>query len=379
MKLEEKVLLELIRQSQFGKTVPICFDNVDFDMLYQEAFYHAVLGLIAPEIPSEHMNDKWNTVLYRYQASYIRYCNYEADLIKIFDSAKIPLVILKGNAVAYYYRIPCRRSMGDIDFLVSYDNYPFARTVLESNGFVLDHETSRHASYIKNGMVYELHHRFSHEIDLEEYIIDGLNNRKYVSIDGHEFPMNPRLANGLVLLDHIMNHIKSALGIRQVVDWMMYVYNSLDDDFWRDSFQIVVHDKGMEELAIVLTRVCQLYLGLSDDITWCKSANPQTCRLFIDCILSSGNFGRKNGLGKKVELVSLSVRSKGFFHWLQKAGEHNWKAYHKYNWLKPFCWIYQTFRYSKQTIKSRRKHGDLFNDISRSKKRIKLLKELGIL
>ena len=92
----------------------------------------------------------------------------------------------------------------------------------------------------------------------------------------------------------------------------------------------------------------------------------------------SGNFGRKNGQGSSIEKVSTSMKRKGLFHWLQHAGEHNWKAYHKHHWLKPFCWFYQIFRYAKQGIKTGRSSKQIKGDLDRSKERYELLKNLNI-
>lgn len=49
-----------------------------------------------------------------------------------------------------------------------------------------------------------------------------------------------------------------------------------------------------------------------------------------------------------------------------------------YGWLKPFCWIYQGFRYAKQGIKSGRNREQLKNDLKRSKERVEVLKRIGI-
>ena len=198
------------------------------------------------------------------------------------------------------------------------------------------------------------------------------------SIEGHEFPMLSPLANGLVLLDHMRRHLKSGLGLRQVIDWMMYVYHNLDDEFWNSSFRTIAEDKGMDKLAITATRMCQIYLGLPETITWCKSADEKTCEQLMECLLVSGNFGRKNGQGNLVETVSTFIKQEGLFKWLQYAGEHNWETYHKHHWLKPLCWFYQIFRYAKQGFKTGRNKKQLKADLDRSKDRYDLLKKLNI-
>ena len=378
MNNEQLTLLELIRQSQFGPSEAINFIDVNIVALYDEAVQHSVQGIVSPEIPQEYTNHQWYQAQYRRKASYFLYCTAQDDLKRVLDYAGIPFVILKGNASAIYYRVPYLRSMGDIDFLVPTDRYEEAQSILKSSGYVWDHNTERHASFKKDKVVFEMHYRFSHEIDFEKYNVEGLNNPVLATIDGHEFPMLPKLANGLVLLDHFRRHLQSAVGLRHVVDWMMYVYRNLDDDFWYNEFAPVVNELGMDTLAVTLTRLCQIYLGLPETITWCKNANESTCERLIDVILKSGNFGRKHLNGKNVETVTTRIKTMGLFPWLQFAGKHNWKAYHKHPWLKPFCWLYQICRYIKQGFKSGRNKDQLKDDLKRSNERYELLKELKI-
>lgn len=378
MNKETEILLELIKKSQFGSSDVINLDGVDIDALYDEALSQSVLGLIASEIPSDYTNEKWLQAQYRSKASYIRYCHAEDELKELLDKNSIPFVILKGNAAAVSYKDPSRRSMGDIDFLVPQDMFDEAKKLLESSEYKFGHENVRHAAYTKSGIHFELHHHFSHDIDIESYLTDGLNTPLIASIDGHEFSMLPELSNGLVLLDHMRAHLKGGLGLRQIIDWMMYVYRNLDDDFWDREFKTIATEIKMDTLAITATRMCQLYLGLPETITWCSSADERICKELMDSVLISGNFGRKNASGRAVETVSTNIKRLGLFRYLQMAGEHNWKAYHKHHWLKPVCWFYQIFRYAKQGIKTKRSSKQIKGDLDRSQERYKLLKKLNI-
>lgn len=382
MSIEEKTLLELLKQSQFVSSGTINYDDVDIDVLYDEASIQTVLGLIATEIPPEFINEKWHQAQFRQKANYIRYCNAEDELVHVLDKEHIPFVILKGNAAAVSYNDPTCRSMGDIDFIVPKELFEKTRKILLENGYLLEKEAeyyTRHISFSKNGYCFELHRCFSHEdINIEEFISNGIKNRLTIEVFDHIFPILPKIPNGLVLLDHMRNHLKNALGLRQVVDWMMYVYRNLDDDFWNNEFGPIVIDLGMDTLAKTATRMCQIYLGLPDTITWCKDADENTCQQLMNCILVSGNFGRKNGQGKAVESVSLNVRKKGFFRFLQTVGERNWLLYQKHHWLKPFCWCYQLIRYTKKGFKSGRTKTQLKEDLERSNERYELLKKLGI-
>lgn len=378
MNKEQSVLLSLIKQSQFGLSETIGFADVDMDALFKEAEQQSVLGLAASEIPEEYVNPKWYKARYRRKASYFLYCDEQDALKKILDDARIPFVILKGNASAINYKEPFLRMMGDIDFLVPQDQYQQAKSLLSSYGYIEGHDNGRHASFKKDDQLFEIHHHYCYGVDFEDYLIEGLNSRVSATIENHEFPMLPKLSNGLVLLDHFRIHLQSSVGLRHVIDWMMYVYRNLDDEFWSKEFAPVVEELGMDTLAFTLTRMCQIYLGLPETITWCKNAKYSTCEQLMSVILKSGNFGRKNLKGKSVEIVNMRIKSMGLFPWLQYSGKNNWKAYHKHHWLKPFCWLYQICRYIKQGFKSGRNKEQLKDDLKRSNERYELLKELKI-
>lgn len=378
MNNEQSVLLKLIKQSQFGLSEPINLSGIDMSILYNEALSQAVLGLVASEIPTNYLTKKWNQFIYKQKSLCIRYCYIENELKIILDKAEIPFVIIKGNASAINYNDPTRRSMGDIDFLVPPELYEKTKDVIKSSGYSLGRDNGRHTEFKIEKQYFEVHHHFSHEIDIEKYLLEGINNREFALIEGYEFPMLPKLANGLVILDHLRNHLKRGLGLRHIVDWMMYVHCNLDDVFWYDSFQPVVKEYGMEMLACVVTRMCQLYLGLPNTITWCKCADDNLCNDLLECTLLGGNFGQRNGKGGSIESAKANMNRVGMFHWLQSAGENNWNAYHRHHWLKHFCWIYQSFRYLRQAFDSGRNFEKIRADLYRGKVRAELLKKLNI-
>ena len=357
--MTEQTLLNLISRSLWKDEQPTEIPSE----VASEAEHQAVAGLILK-------------TSYQQIAYYIRYTSEEKELIRLLESHGIPLVILKGAAAAVYYPVPSRRSFGDIDFLVSPERFARATELLEANGYTRGEDNKRHIAYSKGGISFELHRRYSHEdVDMERYVLDGLEHRVTGRIDQHEFPMLPPLANGLVLLDHMRSHLKGGLGLRQMIDWMMYCHRELNDGFWQDSFRLAAEETKLTTLAITVTALCQKYLGLTTDITWCRGADEALVDELLDSLLISGNFGRKQGLGNNVEKVTAAFRREGLFRRLQRAGEHNWKAYHRHHGLRPFCWLYQLFRYIRQGMGRIRY---VRADLARGNDRYELLKKLGI-
>lgn len=373
----EQVLLNSIKQSLFRTEVQYP-DDTDWDTILREAAMQSVVGLVANGAP-DSIQKEWQNTLYQNIASYARITNAQTKLLELFKKNGIQTVILKGTAASVYYPIPSLRSLGDIDFYVLPEQVKLAKSALESKGFVCDGKNdSRHIHYEKDGITYELHHHFSYDdTSIEKYIIEGMKDADVGTVDSDLFPMLPPLANGLVLLAHMRHHLRSGLGLRQVIDWMMYCDKILNDTFWENGFRDVCESVGMTTLATVATRTCQIFLGLRKDIAWCKGANETICRRLMDSVLSSGNFGRKNEKGVHIERVATAFRSEGTFRYLQRAGERCWETYHRHHWLKPICWAYQITRYVRLGCGVRRGK-KLFGDLKRSKDRAELLKELEI-
>lgn len=370
MTTEQSTLLALIRSSLWGEQKP---NNAD--EAFVQAQIQALVPLLYPESPAARI----------YSAHYIRILFAQDEIVSLMSSADIPMAVLKGSAAAVYYPDPFLRTMGDIDFIVPAERFQEAVQLMQEHGYSMLNNTgekdeqNRHFTLRKDGITAELHHHFSSDgIDIERYVEAGLSCPESAVVEGHAFLMLPPLENGIVLLAHVAQHLKKDLGMRQVLDWMMYVDKVLTDDLWEHSFQKAANSCGLELLAVTMTRMCQLYLGLPTAITWCKEADPELAEDLLNNILQTGNFGHQYGSGSRVERVSTEIQRFGLFPYLQIAGEYNWKTYHKHHWLKPFCWLYQVFRYAKQGVKAGRNGSQLSSDLSRAGSRYDLLTRLGI-
>ena len=288
-------------------------------------------------------------------------------------------MILKGTTAAKYYLHPEYRVMGDIDIMTSRDDYPAACEMLLQNGFReitsdIAKGSGRHRQFMKNGIEVEVHAYYAYMNDpkkaklLDDMIIDNIN-------PSHELPDE---INGLVLIEHINHHIEEGLGLRQIIDWMMYVDKCLPDERW-PSFQALVRKTGHETLVIVTTRMCELYLGLSEH-NFCAQVDVDTCEEFMNYVLTCGNFGRKQEEGALISkgFFGSAHTVKGAFQFLQGRGLITWKAAQKYRCLRPFAWMYQAFRYFKKGLHRKDNLTKLKAEYEMAQKRNRLLVSLGV-
>jgi len=292
----QQALLELLKASLFG-TEPSFPSDIDWDAVLQEAKDQTVVALAAPAVPKEE-TDKWLLPATQNKMRFFQVLDEQVNLVRLFNEANIPLVILKGFAAAMYYPVPLQRTMGDIDFIVPTDRMEEARQLLSENGYDYLLKTRRHYDYKKNDTSLELHFQYSDDNwDIEEYIINGIAHIEMSEVYGKQFPVFPVEINGLVLIDHIRSHLYSGLGLRQIIDWMMFVHAFSNEKIWIDRFVPLVREVGLETLATTVTKMCKIWLGLPDDITWCENADEETVHQLMKMIFESGNFGRKEHLG----------------------------------------------------------------------------------
>ena len=205
---------------------------VDWEAVYKELISHAIQTLptdLLCRVDTAHRLEYLKSASRKVSAWY-SVMEAQKCLCNLFQEAGIPFVILKGAASAYYYPQPTYRQMGDIDFLVPPEFFEQAhRLLLDKDYNQLAKSTFRHLEFTKNGVLFEMHRVFASFNDnvkttfLDDLLFDALKRTETADLEGYSFPMLPPLENGLTLLQHINQHLKTGLGLRQIIDWALYV------------------------------------------------------------------------------------------------------------------------------------------------------------
>lgn len=378
--MNQQALLELLKASLFG-IEPHFPEGVDWDAVLQEAKDQTVVALAASVVPKEEA-EKWQVPVAQNKMRFFQILNEQSNLVKLFQDAGIPMVILKGCAAAMYYPEPLQRTMGDIDYIVPSERFEDARHLMMDNGYEFDHDLGddREYSYRKGDIILELHHRYSDEgWDIDPLIMDGLTHPDTCELYGKTFPVLPVEINGLVLLDHIRHHIRQGLGIRQIIDWMMFLHSFPGDDAWNNRFAPLVKEAGLETFAATVTKMCRGWFGLPDEITWCDHADDELVQELLETLFQFGNFGNKTSQEERpVEVVTMNIRKKGLFRYLQTVGVSNWKACQKNKILRPFAWLYQIFRYAVKGFTELFRGEKIVKELESGNKKSDFMKKAGI-
>ena len=372
MKDTENELLGALASSLFDSsmsTLPLS-DGAKAEALEQAVYSLVSRDEMALQIVAQNLRIAWE----------------QQELVNMLNARDIPFAVLKGFSASIYYPEPMMRALGDVDIIVEPKNFLTAFSHMQASGYIPDPEDhdGRHICFRKNSVVIELHQRFASlnsthaDAQLDNWIYEAIPKVNTVRIGDFSFPILQEPLNGLILLAHVSQHLENGLGIRQIIDWVMYVAHELPDGKWLE-FQNLTEPLGLTNLAKITARFGQLYLGLpQEDHSWCIDVDDSVCEALLNYVFQCGNFGHKAGMSNTVTMVfSHGSGIIGFFRNLQKRGERNWKAYQKCCLLKPFCWLYQLFRYVRLGLRRDKAFSNLKKDYEASKERNALTKAIG--
>lgn len=380
-------LLEALKASLFDTEPNYPYDT-DWDEVVKEAKAQTILGIISPVIPVKDVSVEMG------KATYMRLLFEQDKLIRLLDANDIPCVILKGSAAAQYYPKPYLRAMGDIDILVTRDRFEKAVEVLESNGYIYEHNKDenghmlayeRNIVYKKNGIIIELHHHFSSDgFDMDDILEQSIDKREYRELDGYKIPVLPDIENGLVLLGHINQHMRGCdLGLRQIIDWEIFIHKVMNRDLWENTFIPIARSIGLDELALNTTEMCVEYFGLPNDLNLVMQSKNVLAE-YLNVLFETGNFGRKTynssekKTDKRIMSTAYNIKRLGFFRYFQSIGRHTWKSCQKHSFLIPFAWIYGIVRTVIKGISSNVNIGSIKKQVKNGNERLSLNKNIGV-
>lgn len=282
---------------------------------------NAVLGIIIESLqflPSSLLPPSDIAVgMKRYALSLIR-SNMTMDraaakLTERFREHGIEGVVMKGQGVARYYRIPQIRQSGDIDFYVGKDLYRNAIRIAEeylADKSSHDDENEQHYMFWMDGVPVELH-RLASKIytprrnrRFQKWIISRLENpeaRRSIVIDNVEVSVPSYDFDAVYIFYHAWRHyIVSGIGLRQLCDWAM-VLHSHYDDIDIDRLISNLHSFGMTKGWKLFGCIAVEYLGLpAAKMPLYDPSYSRKAAKTLASILEGGSFGHYSRLNAGV-------------------------------------------------------------------------------
>ena len=162
-----------------------------------------------------------------------------ADLIEKLRKNDIYTLLVKGQGVAQSYEKPLWRSAGDVDLLLSDDNYDKAKMYLTPLASEVETEYvgGKHLGMTIDGWVVELHgslrvglpNRINRELDDIQTDTFKCGNVRLWMNDRTQVFMLGKENDIVYVFVHFFNHFyKEGVGLKQICDWFRLLYTYRD-------------------------------------------------------------------------------------------------------------------------------------------------------
>lgn len=296
-----------VRLSQIGQ--------IDFNEVYRLADEQSVLGLVTAGLdhivdvkaPQEDVLQFVGTSLQLEQTN-LAMNEFVAQLIEDLRKNDIHALLVKGQGIAQCYERPLWRSCGDIDLLLSSNNYDKAKELLIP--LAVDVETEytyfKHVGMTLQEWVVELHgtlqSRLSKKIDneidnIQEDVLKLGDVRVWQNGNTTVYLPAPD-ADVIFVFTHFLHHFFfEGVGLRQICDWCRLLWK------YRDSINIPLLEKRLKKMRLMtewkaFAAYAVDWLGMpveamplfDENICWKKKASKINAY-----VLKVGNFGYNQG------------------------------------------------------------------------------------
>ena len=334
---KQRALLELVKAGLFGhtdsteSTEKFSWASVDWGEVYRLAEEQSVIGLVAAGIENLNANhnlkvpQEW-ALQFIGQTLQIEQRNkamngFVEELIAKLRKEDVYCLLVKGQGVAQCYDKPLWRCSGDIDLLLSEDNYKMAKNILIplADEVANEDERSKHLAMVIKGFDVELHGRMPFSLSKRvgrgvDNVLDDLfcrGNVRSWDCNGTQVFL-PSPDNDVILVfTHFLHHFFiEGVGLRQICDWCRLMWT------YRDSLNYGILESRIRKAGLVsewkaFYNLASRYLGMPDldssfmfqDSRFDKKANR-----IMELVMEAGNFGHNKDLSYRTKYKGLTYK-----------------------------------------------------------------------
>ena len=304
-------------------------ESTDWQEVYRLATEQSVLGLVLAGVERSDVKPPQVLLLqWIGEVQMIEQRNKEMNAFIVeligklrWADADVYTLLVKGQGVAQCYERPLWRCSGDIDLLLSNDNYLKAKRALIPLASEVANEDviTKHQALVINGFDVELHgempfiisKRVDDGIDdvLDDFFCRG-NVRSWDCNGTQVFLPSPD--NDVILVfTHFLHHFFiEGVGLRQICDWCRLLYT------YRDTLNYGLLESRIRKMGLMsewkaFYNLASRYLGMPDldsrlmiqDSRFDKKADR-----IMGLVLESGNFGHNKDLSYRSRFSGLTYK-----------------------------------------------------------------------
>lgn len=291
------------------------FEGVEWEKIYQLAQEQSVLGLVLAGLEQyKNLNVNFDVnqkLLLQWigEVQLIEQRNkamnvYIAELIEEMRSVGIYTLLVKGQGLAQCYNRPNWRACGDVDLLLSKDNYEEAKAFILPKGVLTEPEEAgkKHLAMQVGQWAVELHgtlrvglsKRVDRVLDKVQHdIFYGGQVRSWMN--GQTQVFLPAANEDVVyVFAHILQHFyKGGIGLRQICDWSRLLW-TYKDSLNHGLLEQRIKSAGLMSEWKAFYNLASRYLGMPDFGLWLMvhdSRYDKKADKICEFILEVGNFG----------------------------------------------------------------------------------------
>ncbi len=385
----QKGILSLIKSAISGQEA-VLPDEFDWEEALRVGDRHKISALLdygvlhSPHlaIPKEIQTTLENSLYTVYTVDH--YHKNEIERISaVFNQNGIRHMFLKGSILKNIYPKSEMRRMGDIDILISMEQYSQITNLMREMGFVMQYETAHELVWQKAGFIHvELHKRL---IDPENRIFAEYYRDPWQKAipAGGKTPYTYFLSDEdffIHLFLHFTKHVYVAgIGLQHVVDLWVYLNakKDMDQNYLRGELERL---HLLTFYGYILQTLC----------VWFEGEKPNECTDFITKkIFSDGVYGDSNNwasyyaLQMSRDFQSPFRRFRRLVRLIFPTLESMYKPYpilHSAPFLLPIFWFIRPFDIvirRRGSLTKRAKYNKLITK-ENVKKQIEMLKKIGL-
>lgn len=307
----EQAFFSLIQAGLWEREVRIDSNGkIDFNDIYKLAEEQSVTGLVLSGL--EHVDAKppkelllqWIGEVQLLEQRNKAMNAFVAKLIEGLQSQNIYALLVKGQGIAQCYERPLWRACGDVDLLLSADNYEKASAFLKPFASSVDEEDKnrKHMGLVIEDWLVELHGTLhTRQLKKLNKLVDEVQADVFCGgavkswQNGHTQVFLPSADNDVIFVfAHILQHyFGGGIGLRQICDWCRLLWT------YRDKLDVKLLESRLQKARVMtewkaFAALAVDYLGMpveaiplySPDKCWKKKALR-----INNYILETGNFG----------------------------------------------------------------------------------------
>lgn len=259
----QKAFLELVKAGLWEKEAHLSqFGDIDFAEVYRLAEEQSVQGLVLAGIehsdvrPPQDLLLQWIGEVQMIEQQNKAMNVFVAQLIDILRNQGVDAILVKGQGIAQCYERPLWRASGDVDLLLSDDDYERAKELLVplASEVEVEYTHFKHSGMTINGWVVELHgtlhSRLSKRVDngIDAVQRDLFYGGKVKSWDngGTQVLLPAPDHDVIFVFTHIMHHFFfEGIGLRQICDWCRLLWT------YRDSLNYGLLEVRLQKMGLM--------------------------------------------------------------------------------------------------------------------------------